>query len=255
MTLKQTTALLAALTLSMTLLSGCGKEKTASSTGSNIVPKASSSAQPGQSEPGGAGQSQTPEKNYEVQLDERTDETKYQYGMDDLSLVDTVSGQKLTIGMTADEVEKITGAPVSTDRSYRTYDGVVVLYTEDGKAGSLIVASGQFPDEAQATRYKSSRGVGLNTAFDDFVKAYGDQYNQRREDAAEGENEVPAETPASAIRYFRMDGKKVEYLGTTLTDDMEKDGTENLYMQDFMFDRDSNQVITMRISGVDSVGK
>lgn len=56
-------------------------------------------------------QSQTPEKNYEVQLDERTDETKYQYGMDDLSLVDTVSGQKLTIGMTADEVEKITGAP------------------------------------------------------------------------------------------------------------------------------------------------
>ena len=74
MTLKQTTALLASLSLSMTLLSGCGKEKTASSTGSNIVPKASSSAQAGQ-EGGQTGQSQTPEKNYEVQLDERTDET------------------------------------------------------------------------------------------------------------------------------------------------------------------------------------
>lgn len=248
MRLKETAALLTALSLSVTLFTGCGKEKTASSTGSNIVPKNTASSTV-------SGDSQSPVQNYEVQLDERDESTKYQYGLDDLSLVDTVSGKKITIGMTKEQVEEITGAPKVTDRNYLTYDGVVVYYREDGTVGSLIVSGGQFREELESTRYRSSRGVGLNTDFSDFVKAYGDQYNQRKEDQAEAEGEPPTETPANAIRYFRMDGKKVEYLGTTLTDEMKKNGTENLYMQDFMFDRETNQIITMRISNVDSVGK
>lgn len=249
---KQISVLLLAAAVLAASLTGCGKEKTLSSTGDNIVPKASAQAD-SQQEENSENSTTSPDANYEVQLDERSEETKYQYGMDDLSLVDTVSGQKISIGMNEVEVEAIAGTPISTDRNYRVYEGVVVSYTDDLKVNALIVSSGQFTDASQAVRYKSSRGVGLNTSFDDFVKAYGDQYNQRTEGSTE--DGTPSETPANAIRYFKLDGKKVEYLGTSLTDDMKKDGTENIYMQDFMFDKENNQVTTMRVSALDAVGR
>lgn len=252
MTKKQISILLLAAAMLAASITGCGKEKTLSSTGDNIVPKASAQTD-GQQEENTQDATTSPDANYEVQLDERNEDAKYQYGMDDLSLIDTVSGKSISIGMTEEEVEAIAGAPVTTDRNYRVYEGVVVSYTEDLKVNALIVSSGQFPDTNQAVRYKSSRGVGLNTSFDDFVKAYGDQYNQRTEGSTE--DGTPSETPASAIRYFKLDGKKVEYLGTSLTDDMKKDGTENIYMQDFMFNKDSNQVTTMRVSALDAVGR
>lgn len=262
--MKKTLAILAALCLLLTLLSGCGRKgdtqsgDSAGTTAATHTP-GQTQAQDGQGESNAAqdgGEEAAPgQAAHPVPLEERPQEARYQYSMDDLSLIDTASGQKLTLGMTADQVEAVAGQPVSQERNYRVYDGVVAQYGQDGALVSLIVSGGEFPDPAQGGRYKTSRGVGLSTPFEDFVKAYGDQYSQRQEGEPAGEGEAPAETPATAIRYFRVRDGAVEYLGDRLTDEMRADGEENLYMQDFMFDRTTNQVITMRISASSAVGR
>ncbi len=223
------------------IFSGCGKEKVASDNGANIVQKENASGN-------------LSEKNYDVVLDERSEEARYQYSMDDLSLVDTFSGKKITIGMSKAEIEAITGEPTLVKPTFSVYDGVTIQYAEDGTAGSLVVSGGEF-EEDKVTRYLTVRGVGINTDFDDFVKAYGDQYNQGREIEKAEDEQAPAETPANAIRYFKVDGKKVEYLGTVLTHEMESKGIENLYMQDFMFSRNTNKVTAMRVSRLNLVGR
>ncbi len=247
------------------VMSGCGKKETASSTGSNIVLKPSNvDANKDNSENNSTlnnsektNESQTTnssedkiEQKYDVVLDERTDETKYQYDFDDLSLVDTVTGKKITIGMNMSEIEEITGDAISVDSKNRVYDGVIVLFNEENVAQSLIVSAGIFTSKEQSSRYKTSRGVGLSSSFDDFVKAYGDQFNQKQIDETSPDETAPEETPANAIRYFKVSGKKVEYLGDALTDEIKADGIENIYMQDFMFNREKNTVATMRISKI-----
>lgn len=234
--LKRTLSFFMILCVIATMLCGCGK-KPASTTGENIVPTSGNNGQ-----------------QYDVLLDERTEETQYQYDLSDLSLVDTTSGQKITIGMTLDEIEEIIGAPVNVDHLYRVYAGVVVRYDEANKAVALIVSGGQFAEDAEKLRFKTSRGVGLTTAFSDFTKAYGDQYSQREEAPSAENEEVLQETPATAVRYFTMNGEKVEFLGTTFPQDLSRED-ESLYMQDFMFDRETNQIATMRITKASVVGK
>jgi len=137
------------LTLSVPVFTGCGKTKTASSQGTNIVKKA---------EPQEGDDSSS--KNFEVELDKRSERTKYQYDMDDLSFVDTVTGKKVIIGMTMEEIEAITGSPITDSGTHRIYDGLIVQY-DQGRSVALIVSSGLFTNEQQATRFMSSRGVGL----------------------------------------------------------------------------------------------
>lgn len=243
MTLKQAIAILTAAVLSVTMLTGCGTKKTASSIGSNIIQK--SEAQEGDT---------SDVKNYEVQLDERDEDTMYQYGMDDLSFVDTVTGQRVTIGMSAEELEKVAGEPMTVDNNYRIYDGLIVQYNAENQAVALLISGGLFQSESQGTRFKTGRGVGLLTDRDDFVKAYGDLYNEGETETDEN-GDVVIKKLSNAVRYFAVDGKKVTYLGTELTEEMEQEYQGKLYMQDFMFDREANQVTTMRVINAEYIGK
>ncbi len=225
-------ALLAALLLSSAALSGCRK-KTASSTGENIV------------------KSEQPQGNreYDVKLDERTKETQYQYGDDDLSLVDTVSGKKISLGMSRDEIEKITGEATKTDAEYKYYDGVIVAYNDD-KAEALVTASGPF-DGDTATRYKTSRGIYIGMPMEDFKKAYGDEYSEGTESTNEkGETEKSA---SRATRYFKKSGSKIEYIGQNLESNQKKGDTSGIYFQDFMFSKNDNTVATVKIAHWDTM--
>ncbi len=225
-------AVSAAVLLSGTLC-GCGK-KTASQTGENIVPVENSEQNNSENK-----------ANYEVKLDERTRDTQYSYGEDDISLVDTVSGKKIVLGMSETDIESIAGEPSKIDGSYKIYDGVVVRYG-DGKAVSFIVANGQF-EGAALTRYKSSRGVGVGTSAEDFKKAYGDSYTEGSEtvDEKTGNTEKNA---SRAVRYFKKDGSDMEFLGTRLTDEQKSGDTSNYYLQDFMFSNADGKIATIRVS-------
>lgn len=225
-------ALSAALLLSSAALSGCRK-KTASSSGENIV----KSEQP------------QGDRQYDVKLDERTKDTQYQYADDDLSLVDTVSGKKISLGMSRDEIEKITGEATKTDAEYKYYDGVIVAYKDD-KAEALVTASGPF-DGDTATRYKTSRGIYIGMSMDDFKKAYGDEYSEGTESTNEkGETEKSA---SRATRYFKKSGSKIEYIGQTLDSDQKTGDTSGIYFQDFMFSKKDNTVATIKIAHWDTM--
>lgn len=222
-------ALAAVMTISVVSLTGCGK-KTASSTGENIV------------------KNEQPQNNrdYDVKLDERTPDTQYKYAEDDLTLVDTVSGKKIGLGMSRDEIEKITGEPTRTDAEYKYYDGVIVAYKDD-TAEALVTASGPFEGEA-ATRYKTSRGVYIGMSAEDFKKAYGDEYAEGAESTNEkGEAEKSA---SSATRYFKKSGNKIEYIGQNLDSGSD---TAGVYFQDFMFSKKDNTVATIKIAHWDTM--
>ncbi len=243
MTLKPTIAIMTALVLATTMCTGCGKKETASSKGSNIIQK--SKPQEGDT---------SSEKNYEVKLDQRDEDTMYQYGMDDLSFVDTVTGESVFVGMSVKKLEEVTGEPITVDNNYRIYDGLIVQFDQQEKAVALLISGGLFQSEAQGTRFKTSRGVGLSTGLDDFVKAYGDLYNEGQTEMDEN-GEVVIKKLSNAVRYFAVDGRKVEYLGTELTEDSKNEYSGKIYMQDFLFDREENRVTMMRVINVDYIGK
>lgn len=255
MKLKKILAMTMALSLAATLLVGCGKKDetaklsgddtsmTASSKGSNIVRK---------SEPQEGDDSQ--KKNFEVQLDERTEETQFLFGLEDLSFIDTVTGEKVTIGMTEEALGKVAGTPIASDQNYRIYDGLIVQLDEENKVVSLLVSGGLFLDANQGTRFMSCRGVGLHTSLEDFTKAYGALYNEKQTQTAE-DGTVTNETAGSAVRYFVVDGEKVEYLGTELTNEQKDAYTGKIYMQEFMFDKETNAVSAMRVINLDYLGK
>ncbi len=207
-------------------LTACG-EKPVSQTGENIVPSNTE---------GG--------RNYDVVLDERTEETQYEYGEDDLSLVDTDSGKKITLGMSVADIEAIAGEAEMTDNQHRVYDGVVVRYDND-TAVSFIISGGQFKD-GKETRYKTTRGIGIGNSADDFKSAYGDSYTKGEK--ITDESGETTKTASTAIRYFKKDGKKVEFLGTELSSEQKNDNTENYYLQDFMFSNSTGDIATIRIS-------
>ncbi|MBQ3573808.1 MAG: hypothetical protein IJA16_04355 [Clostridia bacterium] len=211
-------------------LSGCGA-RNVSETGKNIVPNTQSG-----SAGGGA------QRNFTVELDERSERAAYDYGMADLSLIDTVTGERITLGMSIDEIEKVTGAPEMVEPGYKTYDGVVVKYDKNNRAVSLIVANGKFKD-GKETRYFTSRGVGIGTSAEDFKKAYGDSYTEKKEVVDEATGEVSTDA-AKAVRYFELDDGEVEFLGTTAP--REKD--DDYCLQDFMFSNTDGTVATIRIS-------
>lgn len=230
--------------LSLTaVLFGCGK-KTASQTGENIVPIEKSKDDERQDGANGENAAITP--NYEVKLDERTEDTQYQYGEDDISLIDTVSGKKIVLGQTKADIEAVTGDVKETDADYVTYDGVIVKYADD-KAVTFVVSNGAFEGNS-AARYKTSRGVGIGTTHDDFNKAYGDNVNQGSESVDEKGN--VEKTASRAVRYFEKDGSKMKFLGTKLTSEQKSKNNDksNYYIQDFMFSNKDGNIATMRVS-------
>ncbi len=211
-------------------VSGCGP-RNVSETGKNIVPNVQSgSAESGE------------QRNFTVELDERGERAAYNYGIADLSLIDTVTGKRITLGMSLDEIEKITGAPEMVEPGYKTYDGVVVKYDKNDRAVSLIVSSGKFQG-GKETRYFTSRGVGIGTSAEDFKLAYGDIYTEKKEIVDEATGEVSID-PAKAVRYFELDEDEVEFLGTTAP----KEKDDDYCIQDFMFSNTDGTVATIRIS-------
>lgn len=223
--------------------SGCGKPGTASSQGTNIVKK----ADPKEGDDSNA-------KNFEVHLDERTEDTKYAYWKDDISFVDTVTGKHISIGMNREKIQGIIGEPMSEDNGYCMYDGLVVQYNEEGTAIAMLVSAGMFQSKEQGTRFKTSRGVGIFTTREDFMKAYGDLYTEGETETTR-EGNLVIKRLSNAVRYFVVDGQKVEFLGTELTEEMKNTYTGKLYMQDFMFEHESNQVTTIRVIHVDETEK
>lgn len=221
--MRKTFATIIATMVVISLLSGCG-DKPVSQTGENII------------------ENTTGEGNkFEVQLDERTEETKYEYGEDDLSLVDTMSGKKITLGMSQAEIQEITGESEQTDRDVLIYDGVMVKY-KDGVAVSFMVSNGKFK-EGKEKRYKTTRGVGIGTTAEDFAKAYGDGYPGG--DDTTDESGDTFKVAAGAVRYFKKDGRKIEFLGTEPPSEEEN---AEYYIQDFMFSNKTGNIATLRIS-------
>lgn len=226
MRVKRILFVVMAAMLTVSLLSGCGKEETkketASSTGSNIIKK--SEPQEGDT---------SANKNYEVALDERDKKTAYQYSLEDISYIDTVTGGSVSVGMTIEEIEKIAGTSMLDDPYYRIYDGLIVQFNDEGKAFSLLISNGLFINEAQSTRFVTPRGVGLLTPRGEFVKAYGD---------VSGDN---------TIRYFMIEDKSVEYLGTSLTAEQEKKYSGKIFAQEFLFDKATDKISAIRISNIE----
>ena len=206
---------------------GCRK-KTASESGENIVKT-------------GEGQ----ERNYEVLLDERDENTQYQYGEDDLSFIDTVTGKKVALGMKKADLEEIAGEPELVDRNTVTYDGIVVKNDND-IAVMLSVSSGVFEGE-KGTRYSTSRGIHIGSTAEDFKKAYGADYSEGSQSTDEVTGESIKEA-SRATRYFKKSGRKIEYLGTKLTSELKSEDTSNYYLQDFMFSNSTGNIATMRVS-------
>lgn len=236
-----------AVMLSVTMLCACGKDgeqKTeGASAGSNIIQK--SEPQEGDT---------SANKNFEVQLDKRDEKTAYEFSMADLSFVDTVTGKSVSIGMSMKELEEVAGESMVEDNRYRIYDGLIAQFDDDAKVVSLLVSGGIFQNEAQGTRFVTTRGVTLLTGFDDFVKAYGDLYTTR-EATATVEGEIVIKPTNSAVRYFALDDKKVEYLGDTLNEEDKSKYEGKIYLTEFMFDSESNQVSGMRVANLDYIGK
>ncbi len=222
--MKKALALIAALLVMTVGFSGCGESN------ENIVPITDA---------------QNTDKNYEVVLDERDEKTQYEYSEDDLSLVDTVTGKKITLGMKASEIEEVAGAPERIDNEYKIYDGVVVKYKDD-TAVSFIVSNGQFKD-GKETRYFTLRGIGVGTSAEDFKKAYGDSYNEGKEEIDESTGET-SKAASRAVRYFEKDGRKVEFLGTSLSGEQKSGDTSGYYFQDFMFSNADGKIATIRIT-------
>ncbi len=213
--------------------------------GSNVVRRDTAQQSGGDGEGGDA---QIPQRPYDVVLEERSAEEQYTYDLRDLSLIDTESGEAITVGMEKEKIEAITGTATETHPTFTVYDGVVVQYTKENTAASLVVSSGQFRDDARASRYRTARGVGILTSFEDFEKAYGEKHREKTEN---GETKMPA----TAIRYFKVEGKKVTYLGDNQNDAMDVQTDENVYMQDFIFDSETNCITAMRIVRADYVGR
>ena len=88
-----------------------------------------------------------------------------------------------------------------------------------------------------------SRGVGIGTSAEDFKKAYGDSYTEKKETIDEATGEVTTDA-ARAVRYFELDDDEVEFLGTTAPREMDDD----YCIQDFMFSNTDDTVATIRIS-------
>lgn len=221
---KQAAALLTAAMVIMTGLSACGK-KTASQTGENILPSSNG------------------DSSVSVLLDERTEDTQYQYGEDDLSLVDTGSGKKITLGMTKAQIEEVCGEAVEADNQYTTYDGVVVRY--DGDMAVSLIVNGKFKD-GKEKRFYTTRGVCVGTSAEDFKKAYGDSYSEG-EETTEKDGTV-SKSASRAVRYFEKDGNSINFLGTKLSSEQKSGDTSGYYIQDFMFSNQTGNIATIRVS-------
>lgn len=219
-------------------LTSCGRQETKSATGENIV------------------QQTTPEGEtvYDVQLDERNEETTHQYGEEDLGFVDTKTGQKIYLGMTAEQVEKVTGAATSSVQGgYQIYDGIVVQYSDENVAVSMIVAEGNIPNPESMERYVTARGVKLGMSVDDFKKTYGDEIDLPETENTEESEAGVTNSSITATRYILKDGKNLEYLGTNLNKENRPEDTSNLYLQDFMFNTENQTVTSIRVSTYDAI--
>lgn len=237
MNTKKILTIIMAVSLAVLTLASCGKKETASSQGTNIV----------QNQETG---------EVDVTLDERTEDTQYQYDTDDLSFIDSKNGQGISIGMSMPDIEAITGEPIRKSGSNVVYNGITVQYNDENVSVGMSISGGEFDDETAKIRFKTSRGVGLGTSFEDFSKAYGNLSNERKEEeTAEDGTVINGETPANAVRYFKADGNKVEYLGNSKNDDVKSTDKDKLYMQYFMFDKETNCVSAIKVTRADYLGK
>lgn len=180
----------------------------------------------------------------EVPLDERNEEAQYTYTEEDLSMVDTTTGKRITLGMNIADVEAITGEPITIDQTYRIYDGIVVNYRDD-TAAVLIVARGNMTEGSDPGRYVTTRGVSLSTSVEDFYKAYGTSASADKPVAEEGQ-EAPVNS-TGATRYLQKDGDQIKYLGTDLTQENRPEDLSTLYLQDFIFNSETGLIDSIRV--------
>ncbi len=221
------------LILCLTILCGCGKDKNIESastdTDTEIVQQEGAKEETSKD---------VPNENAESAPQEQESGTQFQYSMDDLSYADTVTGQKVQIGMTPEEIEAIAGKPISDIGTHCIYDGLIVEF-KDKKATTIMVSGTLFTNEEQSTRFTTTRGAGVRTGHEFFAQEYPDLKN-------------PGTVAETVSRYFAVSGDKVEYLGETLTDQMKSTYQDNLYIQEFLFDLESKEINSMRIAVVNN---
>lgn len=196
-----------------------------------------------------------PQPVVDVKVEERDDAAKYQYDKNDLTMIDTFTGNSVTIGMSLTDIEAITGTPIRKNGDYKVYDGIAVQY--DGETSvAFVISGGEFDDSTSRNRYKTTRGIGLDTSYKEFKMAYGEITNQFKKATADSDQgQGTAEAPANAVRYFKVDGENISYLGETRTDEIKNQDPTKVYMQYFMFDKKTDDVSAIRITRIDKIGR
>lgn len=181
---------------------------------------------------------------YDVKLEERGEDKAYEYNTDDLSFTDTTTGNKISVGMSQGDIEKLIGASEKVDRDLTIYKGIVIKY-KDGVSVMMSVSNGQFAGSDDRFRFKTSRGVGIGTPIKDFKKAYGETYTEGKKEKDE-KTGITIQRAGRATRYFKKDGENISFIGTSLPNN--QDDRTNYYIQDFLFSNTDDRVASVRVS-------
>ncbi len=94
-----------------------------------------------------------------------------EYRIEDLTIVDSVKGATLKIGMTREEIERLYKKDEEPSILYENYEGLGIFFRDDLVASFKIAA-----DNNTSSRFKTARGIGLGNGKKDVVDRYGQQY-------------------------------------------------------------------------------
>ncbi|MFB9275052.1 hypothetical protein [Cohnella cellulosilytica] len=93
------------------------------------------------------------------------------YSAEDLTIVDSITGATLKLGMTREEIERLYEKDEEPTFPYENYEGLGVFFRDDVAASFRIAA-----DDNASSRFKTARGIGLGSGKKDVAERYGLQY-------------------------------------------------------------------------------
>ena len=186
-----------------------------------------------------------------VDVQERSGEDSHKFETEDLGFVDTLTGASIKLGMTADEVEGLLGAPRETDaQNYRVYSGLVVQYNNDNIAKKIIVASGNFIDGEDTSRFVTPRGLKISTSLDVFKKIYGEEFDESEKDE---NGEAKMSSALRAVRFYAKELTGYKYLGESYTKENKPKNPDDLLGQTFIFDPNTKEISVIMLADGNSI--
>lgn len=181
-----------------------------------------------------------------VSLEAREGESRHEFEEDDLGFVDTTTGAIIKIGMTVDEVESLIGLPKAVDSmNARIYNGIVVIYGDDGTVEQLVVAAGNMDESDIPDKFVTPRGVKLSTTLDEFKSVYGDEYSVPGN--TDASNADVSSSATTAVRYYARNGNDFTYLGQNYTAENKPENDSDLVTQMFLFSNETQAVTAISI--------